>query len=60
MSVAYVSFEKNNNENTKQQKNTKICSGSNGPSKRIERRFPSVENIVCDIDARWETLTLAS
>ena len=60
MSVAYVSFVKANNENTKQQKKTKVCIGSDEPSKGIERRFPSVDSVVCDIDAKWEKLTLAS
>ena len=60
MSVTYVSFVKANMENTKQQKKTKIRIGSDEPSKGIERRFPSVDSVLCDIDAKWEKLTLAS
>lgn len=60
MSVAYVSFVKDNNENTKQQLKTQIRMGTDEPSVRTERRFPSVDSVVCDIDAKWEILTLAS
>ncbi len=60
MSVAHFNFVKDKNDSTKHQKKTKIQIGSDEKSEGVDRRFPSVDSVVCDIDAKWETVTLAS
>lgn len=60
MSAMYVSQLKEHDDSTKQQNEPMVLTTSDNASKRPQHRFPSVDSVICDIDAKWETRGLVA
>lgn len=60
MSTMSVSALKQHHEKSAHQVENKTQSVQEGPAKRSPARFPSVDSVIRDIDAKWERLGMVA